>query len=513
MKMLRRFLAVAALAAIASAPALAALEKYKDWDKGPEFSFFSTDEEKAAFKKLATDDEAASFIALFWARRDPDLRTPKNEFRDRVEALVKIADERFAIRGKRGSLTQRGRMLILLGPPKQSIPRDLSGAMGAGSTSADVQMVGAKIMQYTFLYEEDRVPTFAEQRKFEVVIVVDQTLGTETLEKAGQMATLQKRAIQAYLVNPGLKEPPVYRARETVEAEQKAAAEAAKGPALTPASRAALEEALAKPPGGALAVMSIAFRDGATRLMVQFAVPAASVPAPETTKLAVLVRDGEGKDAARMEEAAGLEKSKSQLFANRAIAVSPGTYDVAAALVNVSGGVIAAGRRTATVTAIPTEFAASSLFVADDDLPADPKKPEEAFAFSGRRFVAPSEAKFDARDGLSYAIRVYNPFVDPVTKTTFVKRSVRIKPKSGPAVDVPGSEEKPTPVPELKGTGTLILDLAGVIVEEKLGDYFRPGDYELRITIVDQGSGKKLEATAPFTLTDAPRPPAPAPKK
>jgi hypothetical protein len=61
----------------------------------------------------------------------------------------------------------------------------------------------------------------------------------------------------------------------------------------------------------------------------------------------------------------------------------------------------------------------------------------------------------------------------------------------------------------MKDPGTLVVDLAGVIVDDNLGDYFRPGDYELRVVVTDQGSGKTLEAAAPFTL--APKAVAPAP--
>ena len=515
MKTLSRLLAVATLAAIVAAPASAALDKYKDWDKGPAFLYFATDVEKAAFKKLNTDDEAVQFIALFWARRDPDLKTPQNEFKNRIEALVKLADERFVLRGRRGSLTERGRVLIVLGPPKQIIPRSIDSSSQVDSIQKAPEVItGARTIQYTFVYEGDRLPAFAGTKKLEVVVENDTGRGIERVTEGLQLAALQKKAIDAALVNPALKAPPVYKTREQYEAEQKAAAEAAKGPVLTPAIRTALEAAIAKPPAGPLAAMVIAFRDGATRLMLQVAVPAASVTAPETTKLALLARDKEGNDAARLEEAAGLAKSKNDLFANRAIALAPGDYDVAIALVDASGAVIAVGHRTATVGTIPTEFAASGLFVANDDLPADPKKVDEAFTFSGRMFVAPPEAKFDVKDGLSYAIRIYNPPVDPVSKTTFIKRSLRIKPKGSSAIEVPGGEEKPTPVPDVKDAGTLILDLAGVIVDENLGDYFRPGEYELRITVVDQGSGKKLEASAPFTLTGIPKAPAPAaPKK
>lgn len=509
MKMLSRFLAAAALAAIVAAPALAALDKYKDWDKAPEFLYFGTDDEKASFKKLASDDEAVQFIALFWARRDPDLKTPQNEFKDRIEALVKLADERFGFRGRRGSLTERGKVLIVLGPPKQIVPREISSSAGV-EKGGEVSLPGAKTIQYTFVYEEDRIPAFAGVKKLEIVIENDAARGAETLMKASQFAALQKKAVEAALVNPALKAPPVYMTREQYEAQQKAAAEAAKGPVLTPAIRTALEAAIAKPPAGPLVVMPIAFRDGSTRLMLQVAVPAATLTAPETTKLALLARDKEGNDAVRLEEAAGLAKSRNDLFANRAIALGAGDYDVAVALVDAPGAVIAVGHRTATMGPIPTEFASSGLFVANDDLPGDPRKVDEAYTYSGRRFVAPPEAKFNVKDELSYAIRIYNPPVDPVTKTTFIKRSLRIKPKGGSAIEVPGGEEKPTPVPEFKDSGTLILDLAGVIVDENVGDYFRPGEYELRITVVDQASGKKLEASAPFTLTAAPKPPTPA---
>ncbi|HQR44871.1 MAG TPA: GWxTD domain-containing protein [Thermoanaerobaculia bacterium] len=510
MKALSRFLLFFILGALAASPALAALEKYKDWDKSPEFQYFATDEEKSAWKKVATDADAEAFVALFWARRDPDLKSPQNEFKARIEALVKAADQSFALRSRRGALTERGRVLIVLGPPKQVIPRDRTPASAAEGTG-----VGARITQYQFVYEDDHLPAWTDMKRIEVVVEVDTGRGSETLMDSGKLAALQKKAIQAALVHPELTAPPVYKTKEQAEAEAKAssaaAAEAAKGPALTPAVRTALEEALGKTSAGPLSVMSVGFRNGTTRLMVQVIVPAASVAAPETTKLAVLARDKEGKDAARVEEAAGLAKSKSDLYASRSLDVGPGEYEVAAALLDASGAVIASGRRALAVTAVPTEFGASTLFAAYNDVDGDPKKPDDPFTFSGRRFIARAEGKFDTKDGLSYAIRIYNPAVDPATKTTFLKRSLRVKPKSGSAIEVPGSEDKPLPVPEMKDPGVIVIDVAGAIVDENMGEYFRPGDYELRITITDGVSGKKLDAAAPFTLVASPKPAAPAP--
>ena len=500
MKILSRFLAVAAFAAIAAAPATAALDKYKEWEKSPEFQYFATDPEKAAWKKISTDAEAEAFVALFWAKRDPDLKSPTNEFKARIEALVKAADERFTLRGRRGALTERGRVLIVVGPPKQMVSRERSGAV--------VQ---------TFVYDEDNLPPWADQKHLEIAVEVDQSLGSESLLDVGKFTAYQRKAVQAALVHPELLAPPVFVSKERVEAEQKAAvaaaADAAKGPALTPAIRTALEEALGKTTSGPLTAMGVGFRNGSTRLMVQLDVPAASITAPDTTKLALLVRSKDGTDAARVEEAAGLAKSKSDLYTSRSLEVGVGEYDVAAALVEASGAVITSGRRAVAVTPVPTEFGSSTLFVAYNDLEADAKKPDDPFTFSSRRFVARAEGKFDEKDGLSYAIRVYNPSIDPATKTTFLLRSLRVKPKNGSAIEVPGADDKPLPVPEMKDVGTLIVDVAGAIVDENLGDYFRPGDYELRITVTDVVSGKKLDAAAPFTLVASSKAPPPAPAK
>ncbi len=517
MKALSRFLAIALLCAVAASPSLAAVEKYKNWDKSPEFQYFATEDEKAAWKKISTEAEAEKFVALFWAMRDPDLKTPQNEFKERVEALVKIADDRFKVAGRRGALTERGRVVIVIGPPRTIIPKDVTPGAGSERAGTDIPVAGARIIQYTFVYEDKWLPAWADQKKFEIVVEVDEGRNYETIINRSAYVVQEKRALKAALAHPELTAPPVYKTREQVEAEQKAAAgaaaEAMKGPSLSPVVRTALEEILAKPAAGPLTVMPIAFRDGSTRLMVQFLVPAAIVTAPDTTKLAVLVRDKAGKDAARLEEAAALMKSKSDLFASRALPVPPGEYDLVAALIDAGGQVLAAGRRAAAVLPVPTEFAASSLLLACNDLEADPRRVDEPFVFSGRRFVARPEGKFDPRDGLAWVVRIYNPAIDPATKTTFLRKTMRIKPKTGSAIDVPGSEEKPIPVPDMKDKGTLILDLAAAIVDENIAEYLPVGDLEFRLTITDQVSGKRLDLSAPFTLTGKlPRREAPAKK-
>src|SRR5438874_12691298 len=54
---------------------------YKDWLE-KDVTYIITDEEKKAFKKLATDDERERFIEEFWRRRDPDPDTNEHELKE-----------------------------------------------------------------------------------------------------------------------------------------------------------------------------------------------------------------------------------------------------------------------------------------------------------------------------------------------------------------------------------------------------------------------------------------------
>ena len=148
-----------------------------------------------------------------------------------------------------------------------------------------------------------------------------------------------------------------------------------------------------------------------------------------------------------MEEAASLQKSKGDFFAARTIRALPGEYDLAAALLDASGKVLVAARRTATVAPLPPSFGGSTLLIASDDFPAEAPKPDDPFTFSSRRFVTRGENKLDATDGLSYAVRIYNPAVDPVNRTVLLKRSMKVKPKNGAGIDVPLPPDEPAPRP------------------------------------------------------------------
>lgn len=87
-----------------------------EWAEGP-VRFLMTPEEKHSFERLSGPVSRSEFVTTFWKARDPKPETTENEFRDEFEKRVKFADSRFTQGETRGSLTDRGMVFILLGPP------------------------------------------------------------------------------------------------------------------------------------------------------------------------------------------------------------------------------------------------------------------------------------------------------------------------------------------------------------------------------------------------------------
>jgi GWxTD domain-containing protein len=99
-----------------------------------------TDEERAAWKKLETDEERERFIAIFWGQRDPDPDTEENEYKDEYYERLAYADEHFSS-GKPGRMTDRGLIYLKFGKPDEVEPHPAGATYerpsyeGGGSTS------------------------------------------------------------------------------------------------------------------------------------------------------------------------------------------------------------------------------------------------------------------------------------------------------------------------------------------------------------------------------------------
>jgi GWxTD domain-containing protein len=90
---------------------------YKRW-LDEDVRYIITDEERVAFKRLATDEEREQFVEQFWRRRDPTPDTMENEYKEEHYRRIAYANERFAS-GIPGWKTDRGRIYITFGPPDE----------------------------------------------------------------------------------------------------------------------------------------------------------------------------------------------------------------------------------------------------------------------------------------------------------------------------------------------------------------------------------------------------------
>ena len=112
---------------------------YKKWLDN-DVAYIITDQEKKAFKALATDEERENFIENFWRRRDPNPDTEENEYREEYYERIAYTNQHYAS-GIPGWKTDRGRVYIAHGKP-DSVESHPSGGSydrpsyeGGGSTT------------------------------------------------------------------------------------------------------------------------------------------------------------------------------------------------------------------------------------------------------------------------------------------------------------------------------------------------------------------------------------------
>jgi len=82
-----------------------------------EVRYLISKKEKKIFKNTPPE-ERQKFIEEFWKVRDPDPTTEENEFRDEYYRRIDVANHLFH-EGGQGWLSDRGRILILLGEPER----------------------------------------------------------------------------------------------------------------------------------------------------------------------------------------------------------------------------------------------------------------------------------------------------------------------------------------------------------------------------------------------------------
>jgi GWxTD domain-containing protein len=201
-------------------PSMAAISPaHQEWRNGPA-QWLMTAEEQRAWREVKTDAEAIHFIDLFWVRRDPTPGTPDNEFRNEFETRVVFADRAFAEPRKRGALTDRGRVYIVLGPAKHMLgaTRTSTGQLGAkmadGYDPTGGRQLGARDV---WMWEHAEAQKF-DMPKIEVVFIEDpSTRRVQRDPQRGDFVRANGVAVQKAIVNPGLTELPEWAPRGGLE--------------------------------------------------------------------------------------------------------------------------------------------------------------------------------------------------------------------------------------------------------------------------------------------------------
>jgi GWxTD domain-containing protein len=96
-------------------------------------AYIINDQERAAFKRLPTDEEREHFIEQFWLRRDPTPDTVRNEFKEEHYRRIAYANQHYADAHIAGWKTDRGRIYITYGPPDEIESRPSGGAVALPS--------------------------------------------------------------------------------------------------------------------------------------------------------------------------------------------------------------------------------------------------------------------------------------------------------------------------------------------------------------------------------------------
>jgi GWxTD domain-containing protein len=91
---------------------------YKKW-LDQDVVYIISDEEKKAFKTLQTDEERDQFIEQFWLRRDPTPDTEENEYREEHYRRIAYANDHYAS-GIPGWKSDRGMIYIKYGPADET---------------------------------------------------------------------------------------------------------------------------------------------------------------------------------------------------------------------------------------------------------------------------------------------------------------------------------------------------------------------------------------------------------
>jgi len=206
-------LAIAPGAMAQDEPVLAATENILEWGKSPA-GFLMTKDEQKEWKTLSSEADARAFIELFWAKRNVEPANAFNPFKADFENKVRYADEQYTWDKQRGALTDRGRVLIIMGAPQYSenrFPTETVERIDDRAVGTDEVRSNAKL----WYYDPQQLPEgFGIKGSRLIFTFYEEKVESNNfvLDRSHQDATMALRAMSkapnVYVLHPDLTEVP-----------------------------------------------------------------------------------------------------------------------------------------------------------------------------------------------------------------------------------------------------------------------------------------------------------------
>ncbi len=424
-------------------------------------------DENKTLRSLKDPADIAEFQKIFWARRDPDLSTPENEFQSDYERRRGEVDKRFTVAGRPGTTTDCGKVFVLLGPPDE---------VKADSSSPDAQLRTPEVWTY-----RDR-PGFTFSG------------GKMDLPFNGECQLPRKEAFDETLLK--VAESKVV--QPTLEYRLTGGRLTKLADLLPKASP--VQGLLAQPrqdfPFAATPVMQIRGSEGATYIAGLVRGDASGLGVQDAAgqktlalTIAAQLLDETGKAAATSEREALAEIDPDKSFvASFGVAVRPGKYTLKAAAYDSSSKKGSSVSAPLEVADYGTGLTVSNLLVVAEvaqGAQTDPKHALAAFALGNTRLGPRFENEFTRADSVQILAIVYGVKPGPAGKpsVTAAFTILRDGKEKAKAPDQNHDTETPTPA-------------VGPVA---LGSY-EPGAYTARLKVKDNVSGEEVVKEATFEV-------------
>jgi GWxTD domain-containing protein len=372
------------------------------WNKTPE-AYYMTAEEKAEWKSVSTPEQAQKFIDEYYRKRG-------EQFRKDVRTRMELADQQFKLDKTRGSLTQRGRVWMILGKPTRArTNRDTDMTLNE-STGAFANIERKGLMAIDWVYEKGALDPELKAPELKITFQIDMSKGAETIE------------------NPGFAEPTVSRMAEIISKRYMAAAatQTAQRSAMPSDQPAAAASATPDPLWNSTPALNGAMFTGDAFLSpteqpyyaYSFYVPKSATAFGEWKSglLVTLVRNEAGQQVVSQRQPVDLgtyDSASGARFVDRSVALPPGKYEGLFALYTPDGGTLLSSHRASFEVAAPTAQRSSGLFLTSRIDTLEKQDPLDPFTFVATKYAVRADRQFRTADKLAFFTVISNPTGSP----------------------------------------------------------------------------------------------------